>query len=426
VQVGDEESQVELLLGDGTQVTLSSGSWLRLPDQTLAKPLCLEQGAMQVQTAAGIAPLVVTTDHGRITASETRFRLYRETTGSRVELETGHVRFENPTQERSIDLSEGSFLMATEEPASMVPQPLPMGHCTLKKTFLRTGDGIRFSPDGTRLLTSHTSRGNRLWSLPDGKLLHESKSLGQWSYGVGFASEDKLVLLGNQGKAGLWNLTENQITPTILRSKEVRCGAVSADGRWLVQGVPGEISLWHVDPLEETIGLHRTFMMRDKMKPWAVAVTGDGSQVAFAVWDGTISVRNVSDDRELDRYKLAPTPTLLALSDARNQLATFVAKRGLELIDRTSQKRTILWPGEAMKVSCLRFDPQGEILFAGLEDGTVRAWSTRDARPLLVLETGNRRISRIDLTADLNLLATVGDGDVVKVWQCQLPNAGVN
>lgn len=61
------------------------------------------------------------------------------------------------------------------------------------------------------------------------------------------------------------------------------------------------------------------------------------------------------------------------------------------------------------------------MLLAGLDDGTVRAWSSADGRALLALDTGNRHVNKVAVSADLSLLATVGDNDCVKVWEVALP-----
>jgi WD40 repeat protein len=72
-------------------------------------------------------------------------------------------------------------------------------------------------------------------------------------------------------------------------------------------------------------------------------------------------------------------------------------------------------------VSHLQFSADGRVLLAALNDGTVRAWASNDGRSLLVLETGHRSVLQVAASADLSVLATLGDHDCVKIWECTSP-----
>lgn len=90
------------------------------------------------------------------------------------------------------------------------------------------------------------------------------------------------------------------------------------------------------------------------------------------------------------------------------------------LFGLTTGERCNPWPGGGARVACLTFSANGRGLLAGLEGGTVRAWSATDGRPRRVFDTGHRHVSKVTLTADLSLPATGGD-DCVKVRECTLP-----
>ena len=421
LQIGEEEGLAEVRFGDGARVTISSGTSIQFPASPVSteKLIHIVKGAAQVHATA--SPLVITTDHVRITSTATHLRLYRDQKSSRVELEGGKAHLESANGENPMELSEGNYVIATDVQEPMVPQPLSLHHCRLQHTFLRAGDAVRFSPDGTRMLTSHVSRGLKVWDTINGELLHTAPRRHQRTDGLAFTpTKDTVITLGNRGEAEFWTFGEAEPTKTALRQKGLRSGSVSEDGRWIAQGTSREeVLIWEADADKGRISLRQTLPIRT----WCVALNRDGSRIALSRWSGDIELYDTATGKQLDHYKLSRTPIPLVVSADANFLAAYANKEGLMLIDRHKGQRLNLWDGEGARVMHLEFTPNGRLLLAGLNDGTVRTWSTVDGECLLVLDTGHRVVRRVTVTADLSLLATVGNGDCVKIWQCEeLPN----
>ncbi|MFN4260266.1 MAG: FecR domain-containing protein [Gemmataceae bacterium] len=423
LRVGDDESLAEVLLADGTQIALGSGTQVRFPLEEPAdgKQFHLERGAIQVlkSSRAQEPPLIVTTDQARITARETRFRLYQEEHASRMELAEGMAYLESRTCDQTVEVAEGSFVVITDAPHPMVPQPLPIGYCQLRHTFLKGGDAVAFSQDGTMIVTSHFTRGWKAWSTVDGMPLGAAPGSGQRIDGLAFfAVDDAVIALSNGGMASIWKLDEPLPSQTQLRHQHLRHGDVSADGRWLAQGSSsGEVAIWEADAEHNRISLRQSLAI----KPIRVALSCLGPHVAVSRWSGEIHVFEVKTGRQVAEYKLRRTPAPLALSTDNRFLAAYTALDGLVLFDQQTGVRQTLWAAQGARVCHLCFSADGQVLLAGLGDGTVRAWSTADGQSLLVLETGHRHINKVAVSADLSLLATVGDGDGVKVWECEIP-----
>lgn len=422
LRVGDDEDgRAEILFADGTQLTLASGSALQFaaPEGREGKRLHLEAGAVQVDaTAQAAGDLVVTTDHARLTAWGSRFRVYRESRASRVEVESGKVRLDGLAEATTGEVPEGSYALVPDERQPMLTQALPVGHCRLRHTFLRGGDAVCFSPDGAQVVASHFGKGLKAWGAADGKLLASARGSGQRADGLAFTGADGVVIfLGRNGAASLWKVGEDQATTSHLREKKIRCAAASPDGRWLAQGVTNEVIVWEADAQTGAISQRRSLAL----KPSRVALSSAGPLVAVSQWGGEIRVFEVKTGEEIGQHKLSRTPTPLAISADGRSLAAYAIADGLVLIERRSGERRVLWPGEGARVSHLCFSHDGRVLLAALDDGTVRAWSAADGRALLVLDTGHRRVNQVTATADLSSLATVGDNDCVKIWEVVLP-----
>ncbi len=426
INVGDDESQAEILLADGTQITLSSGSTLRFSGGNVKDKdqLHLEKGAMQVQSdqPAPQANLVLTTAHARIVPAATRFRLYHEKDSSRVELEEGKMSVERLTDHTSVEITEGSFVVARIEEKPLTPQPMPISHCLLRHTFLRGGDVAVFSPDGSRLLTHHFSRGWKAWSTLEGKQTASTAlEANQGMDGYAFTGADSILALGRLGTASFWKVGDAQAITTKLRDKDLRHGAVSPDGRWLAQATrKSEVAIWEADPQKESISLRHSLTIQPTRV--ALSTTGlKGPQVAVSQWGGEIRIFDVKTGLETAGFRMKRTPTPLAISADSRFVAAYANEEGLVLFDQDRKTSQNFWPGVGARVSSLFFSADGSVLLAGLEDGTVRAWSTDDGQCLFVLDTGSRRVSHVAASANLSLIATCGEGSNVKIWECKLP-----
>lgn len=229
-------------------------------------------------------PLIVTTDHARLVAQATRFRLYREEKASRVELEEGKLRLEGRDGLHPVEVAERLFVVATDEPAPVLPQPLPVGQCRLRHTFLGAGEAVALSADGRRVVAGIGGRDFRAWDTADGKPV--GAALGQGNAErpseLSFTgSADTVVSLGNMGTASLWKLTDPRASQTRLRDQDLRCAAVSGDGRWLAQCLrTGEITVWEVDAQAPSLSLRQTLTG----KAVRLALSSGGRQLVVGQW----------------------------------------------------------------------------------------------------------------------------------------------
>jgi len=423
LRVGDEESRVEVAFADGTQITVPSGSTLRFvpADSKDGKHIHLENGAVRVQVIGKPKddPFVVTTEHAKITGLATRFRVYREEKGSRLELEEGQAHLESRAGANAIDVAEGSFVVATSDAAPMVPQRLAETHCRLRHTFPRAGDAVAFSPDSSRFVTSHFGRaGLKARSTLDGAVIGSAPGVKHRMHGMAFTTDDAIAAIASDGTAILWKIDEPQTIQTRLRDKDLRQAAISDNGRWIAQGTGrGEVSIWEINA--EACGISHRHSL--PIKPSRVAVSNVGPHVAISSWGGEIQAFDLTNGREVSKLKLTRTPTPLALSADNRYVAAYSNGDGLVLFDQLDGSRKTLWAVQGGRVAHLAFTNDGQMLLAGMDDGMVRGWSTNDGQSLLVLETGCRHVNRVTMSADQTLLATVGEDDCVKIWEFKAP-----
>jgi len=421
-----DDSRATVVLPDGTRITLKSISCVRFVFPDVDKQTCihLEKGMLKVQAEerSPAAPLVFTTDHARLTVLGTRFRLYASKEASRVELEEGTVETVRLADQQTMMLDEGWSVTATADAdaGSFKPQPLPVTSTQLRHTLLRAGEAVELSADGRLLATSSRTKGLKIWDLSDGSLKSSVLVRDGTSFGPAFASGGTVIVsAGSFGSASIWRIGSEEASCTALETTQNMPGHISSDGRWLIVGRRKEkdVAVWEVDADNETISLRRSYQVPGRV--WSVAVTpGEKPLVAYSVWDGTVFVRDVASEQVICETSLPYTASLADLSDDRRYLAAY-SHAGLVLVDLQTQRMRELWSGDFPQVDCLDFSAEGDVLLAGLQDGTARAWNTADGRAVMIIDAGDSRIGSVAISRDRTLVATVA-GSQVKIWECDL------
>lgn len=423
VRVG-EESAAEVVLADGSRLVLGANTVLQFPAADIAgeRRVHLERGSADVEAArqSPSDPLILSTGQARLMVLGTRFRLYAGTGDSRVELEEGKVQFKRQSDGEAVEVVAGQYAIAvaSDEPAlPLIAQPLG-DDWRLWQTLLRAGRQVTFSRSGESLATASHSH-IQVWAAATGELAHTLKS-SAWSDSLAFtASDEALIALSESGQSQVWKIGTPSAAQTELKCDQgvLRRCAVSRNGRWLAQTSSvesGYLPVWTVDE-SGTISLVRVIPM--KAGSVALAETEDGPVVVASQWNGTTVKWDAANGEELARFRFRSELFRTALSLDGRLLAGFGNAEGLLLIDTESGQSRNLWPPGSVRVNCLRFTADGMSVFAAMNDGVARAWSTVDGRPLLVLSTGDSQVTALDVSADGKWLATAGDDGNVKVWQ---------
>lgn len=427
VQVGDE-GEAEVLLADGSRLILGADSVLQFPvaESGSQKRVHLERGAADVEAARQLPddPLILSTEQARLVVLGTRFRLYAGDGNSRVELEEGKVQFERNSDRESVEVTAGQYAVAEAVKESRLPliaQPLG-DEWRLRQTLLRAGRQVAFSHQGTSLATADHSR-IKVWDVSTG-VLEQTLKTSAWSDSLVFTeSDEQIVALSEGGQALVWNIGEPDAIVSELKCKhgQMRRCDVSGSGRWLAQTTSvdsGYLPVWKVESSGE-ISPARTLAMKAGSVSLAEGEIGSDAPLILVAseWNGTTVKWDAATGEELARFRFGSELYRTALTNDGRLLAGYSNADGLLLIDTVTGDRRRLWPPGSVRVNRLRFSADGHTVFAAMNDGVARAWSTSDGQPLLVLSTGDSHLSSLDVSPDGAWLATAGNHGIVKIWQ---------
>ena len=240
---------------------------------------------------------------------------------------------------------------------------------------------------------------------------------------VRLSSDGQLALSGSADHTlRAWNVATRQCLRTFEgHSGSVNCLDLSADGRLALSGGNDRtLRLWDVSAGQclKTFEAHET-------EVWAVCLDRNGRWVLSAgrndvrLWDLTTgrclrsfqSLLNADHRDRVAGLGLSTDRNIAIVGTLRGALRTYELSSGNVL-------RLIESPGEIESV-CLSDD--GRLVFAGANDGTLKAWSVADGSCVRTLAHGHLSMGRFsgvqcDVTSDGNrALSTTSDG-AVRLW----------
>ncbi len=236
-----------------------------------------------------------------------------------------------------------------------------------------------FSPDGKTIASTFSRPGDNIliWDAASGTILKRYAEFTQEMDIITFSLDGKM-LAGCNGAIIIWDTHSGTILHILQDGEDLQAyrTAFSPDSTLLVStGFDGYVRIWDT----RTGSLVQKW--RTGMRTMGIAFSPDGSFIAAGG----------SDDRIL-------------VWDRSGNL--FRQMRGAPDV------------GSSNEIQNLIFNPQGDLLVAGTDDGNLEIYDIRTAALLksLNLSTGNQGISSIAFSPDGRFLAVGGEDGNVRLW----------
>lgn len=301
---------------------------------------------------------------------------------------------------------------------------------------------LAFSPDSKVLAVAETGspydnfeniQGKvRIWDTNTWTEKMTLSSEGLSAMSLAFNPDGRWIAVGNTtGEIQIWNWNSQQVDAT-LKGHSTWVNKVafdannnflaSASGHLFKQEVDYTVRLWLTVDWKE----FATLTPKDSKlgAGLSVSVSPDGGIIAAGMTNGTVHLWAFEGQNELailDEYAWADD--LLFTPDGSQIL--FVANDGVRVWNVAEAIKTfgnipeykLIAPLQEKEfIFSIALSPDGTVLAAGYQDGTVRLWNMDTGEQLTVLEGHKDRVVSLAFSPDGTLLASGGTDGTVRLW----------
>ncbi len=233
-----------------------------------------------------------------------------------------------------------------------------------------------------------------------------------------------LVSVSNDKTARVWRMTEDPAKDVVVIVQEdlVKHAAVGPQSRWLITATIGQLNLWDLhkpNPAQQTLPLegHESDIR-------CVAISPDGRWAASGDANDRVVLWDLSTGDVKQRRLKAHTESVNALafsSDGRWLASAGRDRRVLvwRLTSKHPEDDPITLEGHASGIGQLAWSADGKWLYSGDNAGAVRAWPVDRADPaaeVMVLDGHTNVLSGLAVVGDGSAFATTSYDGAVRIW----------
>ncbi|ETO27540.1 G-protein beta WD-40 repeats containing protein [Reticulomyxa filosa] len=232
---------------------------------------------------------------------------------------------------------------------------------------------VRFSSDGSRIISSSYDETVRIWNIASGKQIQIFKGHSDLVYAAEFSPDGNIVVSCSKDKT---------------------------------------IRLWDVKSGSEIMKLqgHSDQLLDVNFSP-------DGKKIVSCSYDKTIRLWDVSSGKELQKLKghlngilgvqFSPDGQMIASSSIDNTIGLWDVKLGVKL----KQLK-----GHSNVVMCAKFSPDGQCVVSCSWDETIRIWDVKSGKELKRLQGHSNVVRIVKYFQEGQTIVSCSNDNTIRLW----------
>jgi WD40 repeat protein/transcriptional regulator with XRE-family HTH domain len=284
------------------------------------------------------------------------------------------------------------------------------------------------SPDGAQILTGGYDGALRLWETRPGRELLTLPAHQAVAWDMAYSPDgSRMASASVDGTIKLWDAQSGELLQTLEdpAAPQTAIGfnslAFHPDGRLVAGGsLSGPVLVWdsRSGKLLQRLEGHTNMVT-------ALAFSPDGSRLASASWDSTARTWETAGRpegwKELATFTRHPAGSLLmglAFSPDGKEVITGGFTSVLRW-DAASGEQLAAYTAQGKEIYGAALSPDGALLAAGDQDGTIHLFSLETGQELKTLHGHAGLVSRLVFTRDGKRLASSSFDRLAKIWDVQ-------
>ncbi|KAL8725458.1 MAG: hypothetical protein Q9166_007352 [cf. Caloplaca sp. 2 TL-2023] len=244
----------------------------------------------------------------------------------------------------------------------------------------------------------------------------------RYSGGAAISSHNMIAWTSKDGSIVLYNAVTGSISELGARKDTANVLAFCPDGKGVVSGSPRSVFLWDLATQARTlIGKTGQYLEHVEISP-------DGKQIATSsnehnylihIWELCHEAVEDMPKSSFGGYRLLFSP------DGEQIAATSLGSVDIRLYNTTNEQSvSTLRISEAnvRGIDNLKFSPNGKLLAASYDDGTILLWDSRTGRKEKCLRSGGGSISNLAFSSDGTQLASGNMYGELQIWDPRTGN----
>jgi WD40 repeat protein len=280
---------------------------------------------------------------------------------------------------------------------------------------------VRFSPDGTLLVTASADHTARLWSAADGMVRGRLEGHRRAVEALGFSPDGRRVYTGSfDGTIRVWDVASARscglIDPGL---GAIIAMAVAPDGRTVAISASQQPKMptnWITRMIDTRTGQTTGELIGHGLVVQAIALAPDSARIATASADGTVKIWDCatrSCTATIDRHRTDVLSVCFAPDGQR--LATAALDGSVGVWDVESGSLIVMIKDIALPSNCVAFSPDGGAVLIGTGNEIVIC-DALDGRARGRLAGHEGKIVGLVFSADGETLASASRDGTVRLW----------